>query len=193
MRLLCLKLCIYRSPCVENSYTCCKAISSICLIHKDGMFSFKCGKLGILHSKLKKINSCLGKKIDWNKPFHMELSNMTEELWSRINKNRLFEIGEYKKKMIDENSETMDYLQPKDCLIPLNIRPTDLPIIQTSRNDTALLTLVKAALKKGMLMSQNSRHKLKQYLLQATEKMAHYSKIRRNYHSWASIIVHLYH
>lgn len=79
----------------------------------------------------------------------------------------------------DGRSETIDYLQPKDCLIPLNIRPTDLPIIETSRNDTALLTLAKAARKKGMLMSQNSRYKLKQYLLQATDKMAHYSKTRR--------------
>lgn len=53
------------------------------------------------------------------------------------------------------------YLQPKDCLIPLKISPKDLPIIHIRKKETAPLILVKTALAKGIVISENSRYRLK--------------------------------
>jgi len=59
-----------------------------------------------------------------------------------------------------ENQDNV-YLHPNDCLIPVKMSPNDLPIIHTRKKDTALLTLVKTVFTKGMVISENSRNKLK--------------------------------
>lgn len=53
----------------------------------------------------------------------------------------------------------------RDCLIPVKMSPTDLPIKVTRKKDMMLLTLSNTTLIIGIPMSDNSRNKLKQYLL----------------------------
>ena len=57
------------------------------------------------------------------------------------------------------------HFQRRDCLMPVKMSPTDLPIKVTRKKDMTLLTLSNTTLIIGIPMSDNSRNRLKQYLL----------------------------